>query len=169
MLTLSLTACFSVFEDKGTIIGNPDFVPSFQHVTHSTFINLYTSKLASYDHANEYKIHDDKQSWVAIYSVNDKYTLFYDEGYIKFSFKTDQSDQAYDEALTYFYALSETLDPDIDLDNFLSQIEAFKDPEDADVRIPWEDLYFHGPSVTYDFDLIEDEYLIYAHDQRMGH
>jgi len=167
VLIFILSGCF---EDKGTVIGNPDFVSSFQFVTVDTFIDSYTKALEKNGLPAEVEVLGDEKNWLAVYKINNDYTLYYDEGFIKVTFTSDDLDLKFDEVKLFVKALSLTLDPEQTAEEVDAiMLETFN-REVLGEEIPWSGLYLYGNTIMYGFNLSEEGvYEIYAEDERMGH
>jgi len=163
------------FEDKGEIIGNPDFVASFQFVTTESFIDSFVQQLEQQGIPTQIDVLDDENHWEAVYNINNVYTLYYDEGFIKITFTSEDIDSQLDDVKLFVKSLSLTLDPDQSAEEIEENMNEGFGPEIMgeqvyDEKIPWSDLHLYAPTVMYRFSLTDDGvYEIYAEDERMGH
>lgn len=149
---------------RGTIIGNPDFIPSFIEVTEDTLIEKYstTADTLGYNHNIEKTTTRADSHFQAAFLINDLFYLDYDGGYCIMdaeAFKS--SSESFNEVLR---TLILTLDPEAtieDLDEFLSQ-------ETAINFLDYNSLYM---SSKVAFRCYEDDgiYKLEIEDLRMGH
>ncbi|MCK8060239.1 MULTISPECIES: hypothetical protein [unclassified Fusibacter] len=169
MLALIISGC-SLLEDKGTIIGNPDFVPSFEHVDIDTFITSYMDHLAEVNLPAAYERLEDQSHWDAVYLVNERHTIQYDNGFLIISYDTSDIEVELDDMLLYAKALIMTLDPDTLADDFDSKMNEYNGLTQLGGNISWSELVFYGDTVHYDFNLTkEGVYQLHAEDTKMGH
>lgn len=169
-ILLIISACSIFFEDQGQIIGNPDFVPSYQHVTLDTFIDAYMTNLGSLELPTNYITMETDSSWDARYLINDKHILSYDEGFMILEFTPSSITPEVTELMLYVKALVLTLDPQTTSEAFDASIAEYAVLENFGDDVTWSDLFYYGDTVRYEFNTTDQGiYELHAEDTRMGH
>lgn len=169
LIILVFPGC-SLIDNQGDIIGNPDFVPSFEHVNIETFITSYMDNLAKVNLPSDYTLVEGDSYWDAVYLINDKHTIEYDNGFLIISFATDDIGSDIGEMLHYVEAMTLTLEPETPPENFGSTVNEYNQLEQFGTDISWSDLSYFGDTVRYEFYQNEDGiYQLHAEDTKMGH
>lgn len=155
-------------QDKGQIIGNPDFESSFLHVTGESFKEdfeaaserLVTGLTLRSLTESTYSTHP----LTLIYSIDDVIELQYDEGFIKvFVADTIDAETLWD----FLCTITLTLQPDLtgaEMDEILKNVAMAESVED----MLSEDMMIFSREIDYRF-YREEYYEIHIEDLRMGH
>ncbi|MDM8533179.1 hypothetical protein QUF55_00625 [Clostridiaceae bacterium HSG29] len=141
------------------IIGNPDFEASFLEVTSSNFI----SKIEDTADEMNFPLSVIRSS-EDIYIINDIYTIYYSEGFLRMTFKKENDENKVVKMIEILVRTLEPLDSDL---NFIMQ--EVVNSENA------EELFsgkygMYSIANRYEFIIREDNsYEFHIEDARMGH
>lgn len=146
--------------NRGQIIGNPDFKPSFDNVDKGDFIEKFkkTQDALGYGFKVSEPAKDEDGFYDFIISFNDKITLKYSDGFIKMAVEDyDANKVCFYQALRTVYF---TLSPEEEMESF----PAAKDVENFQA---YGD-YFMPFRVDYRF-YNDEVYEVHIEDMKMGH
>lgn len=145
---------------SGNIIGNPDFVPSFDFVDNESFGQTYEMNMKSLnqDYSFAKDTTYDDSSFLSSYWIDEKIQLEYSEGFIILSFQVYEGEEKMVHDV--LICLHRTLEPDA-IDEFLPELKSIEN---------FEQYNMYGPSAKVSFRFYEDDgYEIHIQDMKMGH
>lgn len=148
---------------RGTIIGNPDFVPSFIEITEENFIEKYEqqSKQLGYTHVIKAVPLRVDSNFKTAFLINELYYIDYDEGFFIMDAEAYKNDTKFFNEV--YRTLLVTLDPDAEIEEFENFLNQNREIQFLD----YASLYL---SSKVDFRFNDDEgYKLYVEDLRMGH
>lgn len=146
--------------DHGNIIGNPDFEPSFDHVTAESFRELFIHKRNELGY--DFKVGDSEagsnEAFLFELLIDDGIVIKYSEGFMIMSLKEYEGNaHVFFEILETVYF---TLSPG-------ESEEAFPAAENIQSFEDYQTFYYPG-LIDYRF-YHEDDYQVHIEDMKMGH
>jgi len=149
---------------KGSIIGNPDFDPSFIEVTKDTFVDNYllSAESLGYNHTIIAVEPQTDSHFKTAFLIEDNFYIDYDEGFFIMNAEAYKTDL--DQFREVFHTIVLTLDPEASD----GEIEHFKNLDRPIEFLDYEMLYLSA-KVDFRFYDEDNHYEVHVEDLRMGH
>jgi len=149
--------------NKGSIIGNPNFEPSFIEVAADSFAEHFeqASEQLGYSHTIEEVDLREGRRFKTAFLINKLYYLDYDEGFLIMDAGPYKDDiEGFNEV---FNTLLLTLDPEVSI----GEVSTFLKASDTIEFLDYNALYVSAKVGFRFYD--EEGYQVHVEDMRMGH
>ncbi len=168
-IALIVAIPFIKSQTTGTVIGNPDYKPSYRTIDINSFPKAFGNNLEALGLPSEILTIETDNHWDGKFTVNETYSIDYDEGYLIFTFQSSDLDADFPVILNYIRAFIMTFDAR-DEAAVNEDIETALELNDPNQPIDWKELYMFGQTINLHFDIDADgTYELHVEDNRMSY